>query len=191
MANTQSSVCCSHRHVAGFLTSLSFLWLWLIQQDLPYNHRELQWNSGHPGLLFPELLLEVPDMPRFALPFGELCRALTTSHSLAMPVCLWSELLVSGSGRRPPAQIQYHRYFSHQSFNQPLLQPFLSEQMWHFHRLTTAVIAWGLWGQSWVNLKCLARQLCRNKFQFQRFILLIYSLSCHSSQAQLYHRSHV
>lgn len=118
-------------------------------------------------------------------------RALTTSHSLAMPVCLWSEMHVSGSGRHFPAQIQYHWYFSHQSFNQPLLQPFLSEQMWHFHRLTTAVIAWGLWGQSWVNLNCLAWQLCRNKFQFQTFILLIYSLSCHCSQAQLYHRSHV
>lgn len=25
MENTQSSVCCSHRHIAGFLTSLSFL----------------------------------------------------------------------------------------------------------------------------------------------------------------------
>lgn len=42
MANTQSTACCSHRHVAGFLTSPSFLWLLMIQQDLPYKHRKLQ-----------------------------------------------------------------------------------------------------------------------------------------------------
>lgn len=46
---------------------------------------------------------------------------------------------------------------------------------------TTAVIAWGLRGQSWVNLKFLPRQPCRNKFRFQRFILFIYSLSCQHS----------
>ena len=135
MASAQSSVCCSHRHVAGFLTSLSFLWLWLIQQYLAYKHTETQWNSGHPRLLFPELPLKVLDMPRFALPFGELSPALAPSHSLAMPVCLWSALRISVSGRHSPAQIQYRWCFSQQSFNQPLLQPFLSEQMWHFHRL--------------------------------------------------------
>lgn len=177
MANTQSSICCSQRYVAGFLTSPSLLWLLLIQQDLPYKHRQLEWNPEHPELLFPDLPLEVPNMPRFALSFGERAQSCFNPIAFTGDVCLCSELCVSG--RHSSVQIKYFWYFSH-----PLLQPFLSEQMYHFARKLyySSHCLEGLWGQSWVDLKCLTRQLCRNKFQFQRFIQFIYSLRWHCSQ---------
>jgi len=62
-----------------------------------------------------------------------------------------------------------------------IITPFYYSKCGIFLDFTVAVIAWGLRGQSWVNLKCLTRQLYRNKFQFQRFIQFIYSLSCQHS----------
>lgn len=120
--------------------------------------------------------------------------AWTPSHSLDMSVCLCSELCLSG--RHSPVQIKYFWYFS-----QPLLHPFLSQQKYNFARKLyySSHCSEDLWGQSWVDLKCHTRQLCRNKFQFQRFIPSIYSLMWHCSQAwaishlcvKPYHRLHV
>lgn len=177
MANTQRSICCSQRQVAEFLTSPSFLRLWLIQQDLAYKHRQLEWNSGHPELLFSASLLKFPTCLDLPYPLErELSPALTPLHSLDMSVCVYSKLCVCG--RHSPVQIKYCWYFLPH-----LLQCFLSEQKYHFSWkfYYSSYCLEDLWSQSWVDLKHHTRQQCRNKLQFQRLIPSIYSLRWHCS----------